>query len=476
MSATHLHADAVSIREAAIDAVRPEVLVPRRLTLAGDRVLLDGGGFDPAVTIGGRTVVVGGGKAAAGMAAAIERLLAPAIAAGHPLKGLVSVPVGCGLRLDRIEVRETRPPAVNLPTPAAVEATRTMREMLAELGPADLAVVLVTGGGSAALAEPRAGVSLDDKVAVTSFLAAAGAGIRELNAVRQALSAVKAGGLARGCTAGRLLAIVLSDVIGDSLESIASGPCMPGAVAAPAALEVLRRYRGLDVVPSVTRLLDHDAAGVPHQSTGPDAGDVSDVRRAGEWTTPHGCRVSHLLLGTNATAIDAAAARARDLGYEVTLRQSRPGDPFADAVGSRLADEAAGLLAAARAAGRPQAVIEGGEAVVCLPPDHGLGGRNQQTVLAAFEAWRRCGRGWPEDLLIASIGTDGEDGPTDAAGGFVDTTVAARLVAGGIDVPRAVARCDAYPALQAADGLVRTGPTGTNVADVRLILARAAPR
>ena len=472
MTATHLHADAASIREAAIDAVRPEALVPRRLALVGDAVLLDGNAFDPAVTIGGRTVVVGGGKAAAGMAAAIERLLAPAIAAGHPVTGLVSVPIGCGLRLDRMEVRETRPPAVNLPTPAAVEATRGMREMLAELGPADLAVVLVTGGGSAALAEPRAGISLDDKVAMTRFLAAAGAGIRELNVVRQTLSAVKAGGLARGCTAGRLLAIVLSDVIGDPLESIASGPCMPEAAAAPVALEVLRRYRGLDAVPSVTRLLDRDAAAGPRQAGDAFAGIVS-AARAGEWTTPHGCRVSHLLLGTNATAVDAAAAKARALGYDVTLRHAQPGDPFADAVGRRLADDAARLLAAARAAGRPQAVIEGGEAVVRLPPDHGLGGRNQQTVLAAFEAWRGAGRGWSDEFLIASIGTDGEDGPTDAAGGFVDTAVAARLVAGGIDVPRALARCDAYPALQTAGGLVRTGPTGTNVADVRLILARA---
>jgi hydroxypyruvate reductase len=470
MTALHLRGDAVSIRDAAIDAVRPESLVPRRLTLAGDAILLDGAVLEPPVTTAGRIVVVGGGKAAAGMAVAIESLLAPAIAAGHSVTGLVSVPVGCGMPLGHIEVLETRPPAVNLPTPATVAATRRMRAMLAGLGPEDLAIVLVTGGGSAAIAEPRAGVSLDDKIAVTRALAAAGAEIRELNVVRQALSVVKAGGLARGCTAGRLLAVVLSDVIGDPLESIASGPCMPVAVTTEAVLDILRRYKALDAVPSVTRLLERDRA-----TSGDAASDAvaTDPLHPGAWITRQGCRVSHVLLGTNATAVEAAASRARDLGYDVTVRQAKPGDSSADTVGIRLAHEAARLVAATRADGRPRAVVEGGESIVCLPPDHGLGGRNQQTVLAALQAWREAAHLWPEELLIASIGTDGEDGPTDAAGGVVDATVAA-LLARGNDVPSVVARCDAYPALQAAGGLVCTGPTGTNVADVRLILSRAS--
>jgi hydroxypyruvate reductase len=140
-------------------------------------------------------------------------------------------------------------------------------------------------------------------------------------------------------------------------------------------------------------------------------------------------------------------------------------------VGRRLATEAAGLVAAARRDGRPRAVIEGGEAVVTLPRDHGTGGRNQQTVLAAVEAWRREAGAWPAGLLIASVGTDGEDGPTNAAGGFADAEVATRLAANP-DLPRAIARCDAGPALAAAGGLVVTGPTGTNVADVRIVLAR----
>jgi glycerate-2-kinase len=188
--------------------------------------------------------------------------------------------------------------------------------------------------------------------------------------------------------------------------------------------------------------------------------------------TPSGCRVSHVLLGRNATAVDAAARTACDLGYDVTVRHAVPTSEAAESVGRRLAAEATELCAAAARDGRPRAVIEGGEAVVTVPPDHGVGGRNQQTVLAAVEAWWCAGEPWPAGLAVASLGTDGEDGPTDAAGGIADDNVVQRLSDAGIDVARAVARCDAYPVLAAAGGLIRTGPTGTNVADVRIILAR----
>ena len=458
-----IRADIAHLVEAAIAAVRPEALVLHRLAAAGEELLLDGQPFPVAAGLGGRIVVVGGGKAAAGMAAAVEAMLAPAIAAGHDVRGLVSVPAGCGRRLNHVEVRETRPAGVNLPTVAAVAATSHMRNAVAALGPNDLAIVIVTGGGSALLEDPSADITLDDVIAVSRFLSAAGADIRELNLVRQALSRVKAGGLARACGAGRLVALVLSDVIGDPLDLIASGPCMPARPDPAAALAILRRHAAMDVASDVTRYLERATAeGLP-----PVAREAG-----GEWTTPSGCRVSHVLLGSNATAIDAAARMARDLGYDVTTRHDVPASEAAESVGRRLAAEAAELRAAAARDGRPRAVVEGGEAVVSVPRDHGTGGRNQQTVLAAVEAWRCVGDPWPAGLAIASIGTDGEDGPTDAAGGIADDDVVRRLAGTGIDLARAVARCDAYPALASAVGLVRTGPTGTNVADVRMILAR----
>jgi hydroxypyruvate reductase len=306
-------------------------------------------------------------------------------------------------------------------------------------------------------------VGLVHLIAVSRFLSAAGADIRELNLVRQALSRVKAGGLARACGAGRLVALVLSDVIGDPLDLIASGPCMPVSADPAAALTILRRHAAMDVAPGVTRHLEQALADVT-----PPAIHAA----GGEWMTPSGCRVSHVLLGRNATAVDAAARTACDLGYDVTIRHAMPTSETAESVGRRLAAEATELCAAAARDGRPRAVIEGGEAVVTVPPNHGVGGRNQQTVLAAVEAWWCAGKPWPAGLAVASLGTDGEDGPTDAAGGIADDDVVQRLSDAGIDVARAVARCDAYPALAAAGGLIRTGPTGTNVADVRIILAR----
>lgn len=464
--------DLEAIVAAALAAVRPERLVADRLAMVAGELSLDGRPLDPPLSLArGRIAVVGGGKAAAGMAAGLVGLLAAGGVAAARLTGLVSVPAGCGLDLAGVEVRETRPAAENLPTPAAVAATREMLALVAALGPEDLAVAVVSGGGSALLAAPRAGVPLADKIAVTRFLSAAGATITELNLVRQAASDVKGGGLARACTAGRLLVLVLSDVIGDPLESIASGPCMP--VTAAAALAVLERFGATGVASELTHLLraeaSRDGAGSPAAIVA-TTGSPSPA----SWTTPRGCRVEHLLLGTNATAVEAAAQAAERLGYAVTIRPATAGTrETADEVGRRLADEGRALVAAAALDGRARAIVEGGEAVVRLPAAHGRGGRNQQTVAAALAAVLGVGGAWPPGLLVASLGTDGEDGPTTAAGGVADAAVAERIEALGLDVAAAVGRCDAEPLLEAAGGLIVTGPTGTNVADVRLVLARS---
>ncbi len=425
-----LRTDTATIQDAALRAVEPAALVKARLSVENGDLRLDGRPFDPPLDLDavGRIVVVGGGKAAAGMAAGVESLLGAERLVRHAVTGPVSVPEGCGRQLAAVETRSTRPAGINLPTPAVVAATREMLGLVAGLGPRDLAVVVITGGGSALLAAPREGVSLNDKISLTQRLSAGGADIATLNAARRHLSAVKGGGLARACTAGRLVALVLSDVIGDDLDVIASGPCMPPAPTVP----------------------------------------------AGAWTTPAGCVVRHVVVGSNATAVDAAARAARALGYEVVVRHATPGadtEAGADAVGRRLAVAGLDLLATARADGRPRAIVEGGESTVVVPADHGTGGRNQQTVIAALETLLSRG-GWPQGLLVGSVGTDGEDGPTTAAGGIADAGVAAAIAAAGLDVTRARLHRDAYPLLSAAGGLVVTGPTGTNVCDLRLILAR----
>jgi len=418
---TRLRDDAAAIRDAAIGSVQPE----RLAVDAAGRVLCDGGPLDPPLSLADvdRIVVVGGGKAAAGLAAGVERLLGGHPSAGRGLSGLVSVPEGCGRTLERIEVRETRPASANLPTPAVVRATREMLDLVRSLGPRDLVVAVVTGGGSALLAAPRDGVTLDDKIALTSRLSEAGADIATLNAARRKMSRVKGGGLARACTAGRLVVLAISDVVGDDLDVIASGPCMPS----------------------------------------------ERTSLAGTWTTPAGCHVEHIIVGDNATAIAAAAAAARLVGYEV-VPAGICSAGTAEAVGRRLLARGRDLAAAARRDGRPRAWIEGGEATVVVPADHGHGGRNQQTVLAALAAADE----WPEGMVLASIATDGEDGPTDAAGAIADGHVAA--VVDGAVARHGLERCDAYRVLDAAGALVRTGPTGTNVADLRVVLVRPGGR
>jgi glycerate 2-kinase len=405
-----LRRDAEAIWSAAIRAVAPEGLVAGHADALRD-----------AAAAAERVVVVGAGKAAADLAAGIEAAIGPALLARHDVRGLVSVPEGCGRVLDRIEIRETRPAGMNLPTPAVVEATREMLALVGSLGPRDLVIAAISGGGSALLAAPRDGVSLEEKIARTRALSEAGADIATLNAARRELSLVKGGGLARACGAGRLVALVLSDVIGSDLAVIASGPC--------------------------------HAAGMV----------------AGAWTTPRGCRVEHLLVGDNATAVEAAAAAAWNLGYDVAIDAATDAEP-AEVVGGRLATRGLERLTEAARDGRPRAVLAGGEAIVRVPADHGRGGRNQQTALAALAEVRARAGTWPTGLLVASIGTDGEDGPTDAAGGVIDHTVAELVEAPALAA--ALTRCDAYPVLAASGGLVRTGPTGTNVADVRIILVR----
>jgi glycerate 2-kinase len=468
-AAPRLRADFAAICDAAIASVQPERLVADRIAVVAGELLIDGRPLEvPLAVGGGRIAIVGGGKAAAGLAAGLAEVLTGAGLVRDGLTGLVSVPEGCGRQVPGIEVRGTRPAGVNLPTPAVVAATREMLAMLRSLGPRDLAIALISGGGSALLEAPRLGVPLEEVIAVTGFLSAAGAEITQLNTVRRAASEVKGGGLARACGAGRLLVLVLSDVFGDPLAFIASGPCLPEEGEAAAALGVLEEFGAVaaGVAPWLVTLLEEDL----RRSSEPRRPDAVDPD--GGWVTHRGCRVEHLLLGSNATAVEAAATAAVRLGYAVTVRQAVAGPPeIADGVGLRLAREGRALVAAAAADGRARAIIEGGEAVVRLPAGHGRGGRNQQTATAAIAEGLRSGD-WPPGLLLASFGTDGEDGPTAAAGGLADTAVADRIRELGLDAAAAVARCDALPLLEAAGGLVVTGPTGTNVADVRLVLAR----
>lgn len=463
-----LREDAEALWRSAFAAVSPDRLVTARLTIEGDQLLFDHAALDPPVHLGRarRMVVVGGGKAAAGLATGLEHVLPSELS----VSGLIGVPEGCGVRLPRLEVREVRPAGRNEPTEACVEATREMLAMLSTLSHDDIAIAVVTGGGSAILTAPRPGIPLEEIAATTRWLSEHGATIGELNQVRQALSDVKAGGMARCCGARRLVVLVISDVIGDPLETISSGPCMPVLVDPTAALATLERFGATTagIAPVIVAFLQTVAATSP-----PAQGEPQSTSAPGRWRTPRGCEVSHHLLASNDTALEAAAAEATRRGYQLRVRPANPAiSETANEVGVRLAAE--GGAAVRAGLHKRLAILEGGEATVLLPDGHGLGGRNQQSVVAALASTRGA-EGWPEGLLVASLGTDGEDGPTKAAGGVADAEVAATITARGLSLTDAVHRCDASPLLEAAGGLIDTGPTGTNVADLRIVLVDNEP-
>jgi hydroxypyruvate reductase len=289
-------------------------------------------------------------------------------------------------------------------------------------------------------------IKLDDKIAITRLLSAAGANIEQLNIVRRATSVVKGGGLARECHAGKLLTLIISDVLGDSLETIASGPTTPSSTTPRDALGVLEEF-GLDDHPEAAPIIDY-------------------LRRAsaqeGKATAANSTKVSNIILGNNATAVDAAGIEAEARGYSQAMMSATQSDGPAEQVGEDLAVMADQM----RREPGPDCLITGGEPVVELanPAVRGKGGRNQQLVLAALRVLGDC-----RNLALVSGGTDGEDGPTDAAGAFVDEQIALEIQRQGLDTLDYLRRDDAYPLFELVGGLHKTGPTHTNVCDLRVI-------
>ncbi len=292
---------------------------------------------------------------------------------------------------------------------------------------------------------------MEDKLNVTRLLSGAGANIAELNTVRKALSLVKGGGLLRACGAGTLISLIISDVLGDPLSLIASGPTVPEPVRPHEAFAVLEKY------PEVKAALpSHLIAWL--QSGGRTAA-------VGSAAGPQ--RVHHFVIGNNAVAVDAAALQAEALGYRHACISSPSLEGPAETIGAQLAEQALEM----RAGGTVDCLISGGEPTVRLAPPwiRGRGGRNQQLVLAAVQAlWRDGARG----IAILSGGTDGEDGPTDAAGAVVDAEVIARAKELNLDPAAFLERNDAYSFFERTTGLIKTGPTHTNVCDIRVVLAR----
>lgn len=462
--------DAIAIWQAGVDAVRAEPLVRRVTRTDGDRLLIEDHVWDRREY--DRILVVGGGKATAAMA----RGFTTAVGGWLPIQGWINVPGGTegdstGTERDiaGIHVHPARPPGVNEPTAEAVRGTERILELFENATPRDLCVALLSGGGSALLPAPAPGISLDDKLAVTRRLSESGADITELNTVRKWLSAIKGGRLWERCRGRSLITLVLSDVLGDPLDLIASGPTVADSSTPDDALAILRKYDPERALPAaVYRRLRSDRSGNP--------GYRETARRV---------PVINLVIGNNAVAVDAAGLSAERLGYNHAMHSARRCEGAAEEVGRQLASMAIEMLGTGPSESSPShptnCLITGGEPTVALAPAErrGRGGRNQQLVLAAYRALVDAGLSdsqWAR-LALISGGTDGEDGPTDAAGAVIDADVHRRVSALGLDPTDALNRNDAYTFFRAAGGLLRTGPTGTNVCDVRVLVIRphAAP-
>lgn len=395
-----------------------------------------------------RILVVGGGKAGAGMAAGLEAALGPEVLTTK-VTGWLNVPADCVRELQVIHLHAGRPAGLNEPVAAGVAGTTRILELAGSMTRRDLCLVLLSGGGSALLPAPAAGITLEDKQQVTRGLMQSGASIDELNAVRSCLSRFKGGGLLRAIPAGRTLALIISDVIDDPLPVIASGPTVAQRPDPRRALSILEARLGTDQIPDRVR-----------QQLLTSVTTADDATLAAS-----ACR--NVIIGNNQTAVSAAAAQARQLGFEVAFEVTNQAGIARD-VGRDLA-RACNTWRQRATTSRGWCLISGGEPVVQMVPTSQprKGGRNQELVLAAGrELWDRV----DDRCVVLSGGTDGEDGPTDAAGAVFDARVFRRAVDRQLHPDPYLEINNAYPFFDATGGLLKTGPTHTNVMDLRIAL------
>ncbi|KAB1196232.1 MULTISPECIES: glycerate kinase [Haloferax] len=429
---TAAHEMAVDCLQAGVEAVLPERVVYESLSLDGDLLSVAGATYD--LTAYDRILVVGGGKAGDGVADALEAILGDRIDAGV----VVTPNPGEGTHVERL------PGDHPVPSERGVESTRRIVELVSNLDERTLVLAAITGGASAILPAPADGISLSDLRQTTDELLESGAEIHELNAVRKHLSTLKGGGLARLASPATVVGLVLSDVVGNDLGVIASGPTAPDETYYDDALDVVDRF-DLDVPKSVRTRLARGSAG-----------EVSETPKPGDDVFE---RVDNHVLADTFTALDAARDVADERGYDSIILSSRVRGEAREAAKTHVA-VAEEVLATGNPVSSPSVILSGGECTVTVRGD-GSGGPNLEFCLAACPEL-------PEDVVLASIDSDGLDGGTDVAGAIVDSSSVDQR-----DAHTALASNDALPALADADALVETGPTGTNVNDLRVLVVGA---
>ena len=431
---------AMEIFQAALKAVDPVEAILRHVKRVDDGLQIGEHRF--AFKDYDRILVVGAGKAGAPMARALEDLLGDNIA-----DGVIVVKEGHGLPLEHVRIHEASHP---VPDERGIKGAEEILSLAKGAGERDLVLCLISGGGSALLVAPAEGVTLEDKQAVTRLLLACGANIHEINTIRKHLSRAKGGGLARFAYPATVVSLILSDVIGDDLNVIASGPAVPDTSTFEDARRVLEKYDIWDRVP----------ASVQSRIQQGLVGDIEETPKVGDAVFQK-CYTE--LVGTNIQALKAAGQQAEQLGYQTLILSStvegeaREVVKVLTAIAKEVRDSGNPLSA-------PACILCGGETTVTIRGD-GKGGRNQEFALAAA-----LGLDGIENIVVLAGGTDGNDGPTDAAGAITDGRTLARARGKGLDPLDYLRRNDSYHFFQALEDLVITGPTLTNVMDVYMVL------
>lgn len=425
--------------ERALIAVNPTNLLKSQVTV--ENSILCAGKYRFDLNEIGNIYVVGGGKAAAAMTIALEEVLDE-----HITEGIVNVPKGDGSKTHRVKTQEASHP---IPNEAGADGARRMLAIAEDAREEDLIIVLISGGGSSLMPLPRGNVTLEDKQHLTNRLLKSGAKINEINTVRKHISDFKGGWLAKKAYPATVLNLVLSDVVGDSLESIASGPTVPDSTTFSDARRVLEKYRLWRNAPSSVREL---------LSAG-ENGTAAETPKADD---PAFKKVYSLILGNCRTAAVAAYRNLKNRGLN-TLLLSSTLEGEAKCVGAILGSLANNIAEANEPIPKPAAIVVAGETTVTII-GKGVGGRNQELILAAALNLRQN-----EGVAIASLSTDGIDGPTTVAGAIADAQTLKRAAELGLEPNEFLDQNDSYNFFSKLEDAITTGPTGTNVNDISVI-------
>jgi glycerate 2-kinase len=434
-----LRQDAREIFNAALSAADAAKAVLRHLRVDGETIDIDGRLY--SLRSYRKIFVIGAGKGSAHMYGALAESIGDWL-----YGGIIIAKYGYAVPVKKVKIIEAGHP---IPDENGLRATQQIVSLLRQTTSEDLVINLISGGGSALLCSPADGVSFHQKQEMTRVLLNCGAPIREINAIRKHISKVKGGRVARLAYPSTLISLILSDVVGDSISAIASGPTAPDPSTFSECQAILARYKfGREKFGSIARFIDKG-----------NAGEIEDTPKPGD---PIFDNVQNTVVGSNRLAVIAAKEQAESLGYSVKVI-----DDLAEGEATELAAAHAAIVKEIYHSGtirRPVCIISGGEATVTIRGD-GLGGRNQEFAVAA--ALEIDGL---EGVVALIGGTDGNDGPTNAAGGIVDGGTVRRGETKGLDARDYLIRNDSYHYLEATHDLLVTGPTSTNVMDLRLFI------